>query len=71
MGKEFEKNGCMYMYNCITLLYNRHDHKIVNQLYFNKNLKRRNPPENYGDINPWFAYVFRVKQLEEKSISDQ
>ena len=52
MGKEFEKNGCMYMYNCITLLYNRHDHKIVNQLYFNKNLKRRNPPENYGDINP-------------------
>ena len=40
--KNRKKNGCVYMYNWITLLYSRIDHNIVitiwftNQLYFNK-----------------------------------
>ena len=39
MGKESEKNGCVCIYNWITLLYSRNYHNIVNQLYFNKTLK--------------------------------
>ena len=30
----------MYMYNWFTLLYTWNEHNIVNQLYFNKNLKK-------------------------------
>ena len=39
-GKNLKKNGCMYVYNWITLFYIRNYHNIVNQLYFNKNLKK-------------------------------
>ena len=41
MGKESEKNGCVYMYHWITLLCSRNDHNLVNQLYFNKNFKKK------------------------------
>ena len=34
--KNLKKNGCVYMYNWITLLFSRNYHNIVNQLYFNK-----------------------------------
>ena len=33
-GKEY-KEECMYVYNRVTLLYNRNQHNIVNQLCFN------------------------------------
>ena len=32
--KNLKKNGCMYMYNRITLLYSR-NYNTINQLYFN------------------------------------
>ena len=31
-----KKNGCVSVYNWITLLYSRNHHNIVNQLYLNK-----------------------------------
>ena len=37
--KNLKENGCVYMYNQITLLYSRNYHNLVNQLYFNKMLK--------------------------------
>lgn len=37
--KNLEKNGYVYMCNWLTLLYKRNYHNIVNQWYFNKNLK--------------------------------
>ena len=37
--ENLKENGCMYMYNLITLLYNRNYYNIVNQLYFNKTLE--------------------------------
>ena len=37
--KKSQKNGCVYMYDCITLLYSGNYHYTVNQLYFNKTLK--------------------------------
>ena len=41
-GKEYKKE-CVHMYNRVALLYNRNQHNIVNQLYFNfkkqKNIK--------------------------------
>ena len=42
MGKEFKKNGYMYVYNGVTLLYSRNDHNIVNQLESNKTSKKKN-----------------------------
>ena len=38
--KNLKKNGYVYMYNYITLLYSRNYHNIVNQLYFNRTLKK-------------------------------
>ena len=40
MGKESEKESCVMMYNWVTLLYSRYYHNIVNQLDFNKTLKK-------------------------------
>ena len=37
--KSMKENGCVFMYNWITLLYIRNYQSIVNQLYFNKTLK--------------------------------
>ena len=34
--KNLKENGCVYMYNWITLLYSRNYHNTVNQLYVNK-----------------------------------
>ena len=34
--KNLKENECVYVYNWITLLYSRNDHKIVNQLCLNK-----------------------------------
>ena len=36
VGKESEREWHVDMYNWITLLYSKNDHKFVNQLYFNK-----------------------------------
>ena len=36
MGKESEKNGCVYANNRVTLLHSRNDPSIANQLYVNK-----------------------------------
>ena len=44
MGKEFKKNGYMYVYNGVTLLYSRNDHNIVNQLESNKTSKKKKTP---------------------------
>ena len=41
MEKNLKKNGCVYMHTWITLLYSRHYHNIINQLYFNKTLKNK------------------------------
>ena len=38
--KSLKKDGYMYIYNRITVLYRRNDNDIVNQLYFNKTLKK-------------------------------
>ena len=38
--KNLKKNGYVYMYNWIILLNSRNFHNIVNQLYFNKTLKK-------------------------------
>ena len=38
-GKNLKENGCVYIYNCITLLYSGNDHNFVNQLYFKKTIK--------------------------------
>lgn len=38
-GKRIKENRFVDMHNCITLLYSRHDHNLVNQLYFNKTQK--------------------------------
>ena len=38
--KNMKKNGCVYMYNWITVLYNRNDHNIINeQQNYNKTFK--------------------------------
>ena len=37
--KNLKKNICVYVYNWITLLYNRNYHYVLNQLYFNKTFK--------------------------------
>ena len=36
VGKKLKENGCVYMYNSTTLLYNRNYYNIVNLLHFNK-----------------------------------
>lgn len=37
--KKLKENGCVYMYNWISLLYKRNYCNIVSQLYLNTNLK--------------------------------
>ena len=41
MEKNMKKNVYIYMYNGITLLYRRTEHNTVNQLHFNKILKKQ------------------------------
>ena len=36
-GKEYKKE-CVYMYNCITLLYSRNEHNNANQPYANEKI---------------------------------
>jgi len=48
--KNVKENGCVYMYNWITLLYSRNYHNIVNQLYCNKTLKKECLPLCYSAI---------------------
>ena len=38
--KDIDIDICLYMYNCITLLYTWNKHSIVKQLYLNKNFKK-------------------------------
>ena len=40
VGKNLKGNGCVYMYNWITLLYSRIYHNLVNQIYSNKDFKK-------------------------------
>ena len=40
-----KENGCVNMYNWITLLYSRNYCNIVNQLYFSKTLKNKKNQE--------------------------
>ena len=40
LGKNLKENGYVHMYNWITLLYSRNYHNIVNELYFNKALRK-------------------------------
>ena len=40
-GKNLKENGCVYMHNWIILWHSKNDHKLVDQLYFNKALKKR------------------------------
>ena len=37
--KNLKEEGCVYMYNWITLFYSRNYHNIGNQLNYNKTLK--------------------------------
>ena len=37
--KNLKNNGCVFMYNWITLLYSRNYRKLINQLHFNQTLK--------------------------------
>ena len=37
--KNMKKNGYVYMYSCISLLYSRNYQNIANQLYLNTTLK--------------------------------
>ena len=37
------KRECIYVYNCVTLLYSRNWHNTVNQLYF----KKKNQKNSY------------------------
>ena len=37
--KNLKKNIYVYMYNCVTLMYSRNYHNIVNQLYYSIPLK--------------------------------
>jgi len=37
--KNLKENQCVYLYNWITLLYNKDCHDILNQLYFSRILK--------------------------------
>ena len=50
-GKEIQKGGYLYTYNCFTLLYGRNEHRTIKQLYSNKiNLKNKDdfiPPSRY------------------------
>ena len=41
MEKESKESGVMYMYNWFTLLYAWNLHNVVNQLYSDKNFKKR------------------------------
>ena len=63
MGKESEKNGCVYMYYKITLLYSRNYHNLINQLYFNKTLKNEKKPEPQKtyicDLSDLIFYVLK------------
>ena len=40
MGKESEKNGCVYMYTLTSVMNSTNYYNIVNQLYINKTLKK-------------------------------
>ena len=53
IGKESERESCMYMYNGITLLYSRNYHNLVNQLWFNKTFKN----EENRISNAWAKLV--------------
>ena len=37
--KNMKENGCVYMFNCITLLYSRNYHNLVNQPHFHNSIK--------------------------------
>ena len=39
--KNLKENGCVYTYKWVTLLCNRNDHNIVNQIYFTSNFKKK------------------------------
>ena len=52
-GKEIQKRGYLYTYNCFTLLYGRNEHSTIKQLYSKKiNLKNKDdfiPPSRYAN----------------------
>ena len=45
--KNLKKNGCVYTYNWITLLYSKNDHNLVSQVYFNKTFKKFKKGKHY------------------------
>ena len=45
------ENGCVYMYNQIILLWSRNDHNIVDQLYFNKTLRKKKKELGYLELS--------------------
>ena len=55
----------MYMYNWITLLHNRNEYNIVNQLCFNKNIKteKKKPPKTKKNHVQWTQIVIMYWQL--------
>ena len=55
--KILKKNGCVYLYNWITLLYSRNCHNIVNQLYFSKTLK------NAASLEKWYCSSVQKQSL--------
>ena len=61
MEKNLKKNGCVYMYNCITVLHSRNYYDIVNQLYFNKTLKHEKKSINVGVLE--MKTVFEIQFL--------
>ena len=63
MGKNMKKNHT-HTYNRVPLHYNRNSHNIVNQLYFDKKLKKKEASCSSGQYNssPLIArgYVLRT-----------
>ena len=60
-------NGCVYIYNWITLLYSRNYH-VVNQLYFNKlkNKKKSTSNKDLKEMMRWDTQVSGEEQLRQK-----
>ena len=53
------------MYNWITLLHNRNEYNIANQLYFNKNIKteKKKPPQTKKNQVQWTQIVILSRYL--------
>ena len=68
--KKSARDGCVYMYNGIILLYSRNHHNLINQLYFNKiSFFKKNSPVgglNISNAGKWLTTFIHSALLPEK-----